>query len=283
MIKNLVISGFIAIVMALPAVALADDVLYTPETIQEHSQWCWAGSSQAVLDHYGTYVEQCEIANWAWGRTDCCGNTDFYWDNTDCNNWNYMFGTSGSLQSILTNWGVNSNAIYTYLDQSVAVSEIDAGRPFVMRFGWTSGGGHFLVGYGYYQSGDYLDYMDPWIGNGYTQSLYSWVESASDHTWTHTLQITTSPVESCPMNPVRIGSTNYPSINEAYVSATSGETVIIKAFDLTENLSLSRTDIAVTKIHGGYNCDYESTDNFTRISGLTISGGAVHIANIKIR
>jgi hypothetical protein len=52
---------------------------------------------------------------------------------------------------------------------------------------------------------------------------------------------------------------------------------------MIESLALSRTDTAVTEIHGGYNCDYESTESFTRIRGLTISGGAVHIANIKIR
>jgi hypothetical protein len=64
-----------------------------------------------------------------------------------------------------------------------------------MRFGWTSGGGHFLDGYGYDLNGQYLDYMDPWPGNGYTKSLYTWVASAADHTWTHSLQITSPPAK----------------------------------------------------------------------------------------
>lgn len=100
-----------------------------------------------------------------------------------------MADKSGSLRAILEHWGVNSDIVYAHLDQTTAISELDAGRPFVMRFGWTSGGGHFLNGRGI--SGNNLYYMDPWPGNGYTISSYDWVVSASDHSWTHTLQITT--------------------------------------------------------------------------------------------
>ena len=169
----------------------ADVLLNVPNIAQEHSQWCWAATSRATLDYYRSWVSQCQIANWAWGRSDCCASSVFYWSHA-CNNPNYMYGTSGSLQNILVHWGVSSSARTYALAQNTAVSEINAGRPFVMRFGWYSGGGHFLVGYGYDQNGDYLDYMDPWPGNGYTKSLYSWVVHADyDHDWTHTLQITT--------------------------------------------------------------------------------------------
>ena len=34
---------------------------------QELSQWCWAGTSQAILSYYGTTVSQCTIANYAYG------------------------------------------------------------------------------------------------------------------------------------------------------------------------------------------------------------------------
>ena len=59
------------------------------------------------------------------------------------------------------------------------------------------------MGYGYDESG-HLDYMDPWPGHGYTRSLYSWVVSASNHDWTHTLQITTNP----PVWDLTVSSTN---------------------------------------------------------------------------
>jgi hypothetical protein len=199
--------GLFSIIFGFTQTGMGDVLLEVPERIQEHSQWCWAGTSQAVLEYYGPVVNQCDIANWAWSRSDCCGNSTFNWSHA-CNQPNYMYGTSGSLQGILAHWGVNSNASATYLSKPTVVSQLDAGRPFVMRFGWTSGGGHFLDGYGYVQNGDFLDYMDPWIGNGYTRSSYDWVVSAADHNWTHTLQITTDcpepglPVLSTPSNGV---------------------------------------------------------------------------------
>ena len=178
------------LLLTLASTSFADRVLSFPEKFQEHSQWDWAGSSQAVLDYYGTLPSQCVIANWAWSKNDCCGNDTFKWNHV-CNQANYMYGTSKSLQAILTHWGVNSNARDYALAQNTVVSEIDAKRPFVMRFEWTGSGGHFLDGYGI--KGDSLFYMDPWPGNGYTISLYNWVVSSSDHTWTQTLQLTRNP------------------------------------------------------------------------------------------
>jgi hypothetical protein len=170
----------------------ADVLLDVPEKAQEHNQWCWAGASQSTLEYYKTTVTQCDIANWAFGRGDCCGNATFNWSHI-CNYWNNILGDSaygkpgGSVHGIMTHWSIDANTIWNALSQASAVAEIDAEHPFILRFGWTGGGGHFLVGYGYDQAGLYLDYMDPWPGNGYTKSLYSWTVSASDHSWTHTL------------------------------------------------------------------------------------------------
>ena len=166
-------------------------VLNVPEKFQEQNQWCWAGSAQAVLSYYGTTVAQCDMADFArinngWGADNCCSNPT----GVICNQPNYMYGTAGSLQAIMVNWGVNSNSMATYLSQPTVGSETDAGRPFVMRFGWYGGGGHFLVGRGLEVNNVY--YMDPWPGNGYTISTYDWVVYApTHHDWTHTLQITT--------------------------------------------------------------------------------------------
>src|SRR5436853_299052 len=64
-------------------------------------------------------------------------------------------------------------------------TEINAGHPFLFRWGWTSGGGHFLVGYGL--SGNTLYYMNPLPGYGYQISDYNWVvDDSGSHTWTHT-------------------------------------------------------------------------------------------------
>jgi hypothetical protein len=166
----------------------SDVTLSVPERFQEYSNWCWAGSSQAVLYYYTQYPSQCEIANYAWNTTKCCSGSDNFYDKVKgCNKANWLYGNDGSIQGILANWDVSSDGTDEPMTWSASVQELDNGNPFVMRFGWTSGGGHFLVTYGYITNGSYLKYMDPWPGEGYTTSLYSWVLSASDHDWTHTL------------------------------------------------------------------------------------------------
>jgi hypothetical protein len=146
-------AGAIAFVaLSLVAVLLAATVLLPfPLRAQEHSEWCWAGTIQAVLAYYGTSVSQCVIANVATGRSDCCDT--FGWSAAHaCNGWNYMWGSSawgvpdGGLQGILAQNGVQSVALASALTPASIMAELGAGRPFVMRFGWTSGGGHFLVG-----------------------------------------------------------------------------------------------------------------------------------------
>jgi hypothetical protein len=184
LVSILVIFGLIGAA----SVLYSDVTLSVPERFQEYSNWCWAGSSQAVLYYNGQYPAQCEIANFAWSTTRCCsGSTNFYDRVKGCNKANWLYGTSGSIEGILGNWGVDSTGMEEVLTWTESVQELDNGYPFVMRFGWSSGGGHFLVTYGYISSGSYLKYMDPWPGEGYTTSLYSWVVSASDHDWTHTL------------------------------------------------------------------------------------------------
>jgi len=164
--------------------------LNVSERSQEHSNWCWAGVSQCILYFKGSYPSQCSIVNYAWGRNDCCGNYNFNWSHS-CNQPNGMYGGNGTIEDILSNWGLNSYGGYYYLYWSTCKTEVDNSRPFVMRFGWTGGGGHFLCCYGYWVSGgtNYLGYMDPWPGEGYTWSTYNYVVSSSDHNWTHTLRL----------------------------------------------------------------------------------------------
>jgi len=166
----------------------ADVTLNVPEKIQEYSEWCWAGSTQAVIFYYGSTPNQCEIANYAWSSTRCCSVTgDFYAKIKGCNKANWFFGTDGSVEGILNNWGIGTTTTEDILSWNTCVQELDAGQPFVFRFGWTGGGGHFLVGYGYISTGSYLKYMDPWPGEGYTTSLYTFVVGSPDHDWTHSM------------------------------------------------------------------------------------------------
>ena len=190
--SSLIIYTFLLISFTFVTANIRDGAASFPAVAQEHNNWCWAGSSQAMLYYYGTSVSQCDIANWASSRSDCCGNTDFYWDHP-CNQARGMYGSDGSHQAIMSHWGVDSISHAYALSSSTVISEIDANRPFVIRFGLTFGGGHFLDGYGYGYTSEsnpkqYIYYMNPWPGQGYTMTLYSTVVSAWDHTWTHSLQ-----------------------------------------------------------------------------------------------
>lgn len=176
-----------ALLLALPAAFAQWRTLSVPNTIQEHSQWCWSASSKAVLNYYYQTPSQCQIVNWAYGINYACGNTTFDW-NSYANRPNSMYGTSGSVQSILNAWGV-SNSAYNYASSwNSVVWDINNNRPFVMRYGWTNGGGHIMVGYGYetYNSTSYVYIMNPWPGEGQTWRTYSSAVSAWDHQWTHT-------------------------------------------------------------------------------------------------
>lgn len=160
------------------------------QVTQEHSNWCWAASSVDVLNWYGSHPSQCNVANWALGRSDACGNSNFNW-NSGANSPNALFGQAGSVQAILQSSSVGSTAYSSALDWNTIVSDVNAGRPFVMRFGWYDGGGHILVGYGYDDTNGtrYVGYMNPWPGEGFTWSTHAWTVSAAyDHSWTHTLR-----------------------------------------------------------------------------------------------
>src|SRR5699024_2109725 len=162
------------------------------QVTQEHSNWCWAASSVDILRWYGMNPSQCGVVNWALGRNDACGNNVFNWS-SPVNSPNAMYGQSGSIQDILGAWGVGNQGYASHLSWNAIVSDVNADRPFVIRFGWYGGGGHFLVGYGYYdlEGTAMVGYMNPWPGEGYTWSNYSWtVNAAYDHSWTHTLRMT---------------------------------------------------------------------------------------------
>ncbi|MET3132995.1 hypothetical protein AAKU55_003277 [Oxalobacteraceae bacterium GrIS 1.11] len=161
--------------------------LNVPLVTQEHSQWCWAGSSKAVLNYYNKTPSQCQIVNWAFGLNYACGNTNFNW-NSYANQPNSIYGTNGSVQNILNAWGVPNSAYNSASSWNTVVSDINANRPFVIRYGWSNGGGHIMVGRGYetWNGVNYVYIMNPWPGEGQTYRSYNSAVWASDHQWTHT-------------------------------------------------------------------------------------------------
>ncbi|MFA4852040.1 MAG: T9SS type A sorting domain-containing protein [Bacteroidales bacterium] len=170
-------------------------VLNVPQVIQEQSEWCWAGVTKCVLDYYGYPNQQCTIAEYArtvitwtnYGSVNCCVDP-----NQGCNYWNYNYGYTGSIQDILVHFGnIQNYGIGNTLTLNQINTEIAGGRPFIVRWQWTSGGGHFVVGHGV--GGSNVYYMNPWFGEGLHISTYSWLVNDGNHTWTHTNVLTTSP------------------------------------------------------------------------------------------
>ena len=191
--------------MVIPALTFSSlhvngQVLDVPETIQEHSMWCWDASSVCVLNWYGFLFTQCEIADWAFTRSDCCGEPTFAWkdpgnpeNNHPCNSGSYLSGYSGhDVDDVLDHYGSLVSSIKEgALTQAEIITEMGEKTPFVMRFDWKGGGAHALVGHGI--NGDDVYYMDPWPGCGFTINDYDFVVESDGHNWTRTLKLTSLP------------------------------------------------------------------------------------------
>ena len=191
--KHIHIKIKIALLIIFISPSAFSQVLNVPLVTQEQDEWCWAAVSKSILNYYGDSVSQCQIAEYTretatwnnFGNVDCC--TD---PSQGCNYWNYPYGYTGSIQDILQNWGVQNYGVDYPLTPIEITQEIAGSRPFIIRWAWTAGGGHFVLGQGFLDSTLY--YMNPWVGEGYKFADYSWVVSNADHTWTHGNVLTTS-------------------------------------------------------------------------------------------
>lgn len=150
--------------------------LSVPLKVQEHSQWCWAGSTQMVFYFKAKTYSQCAIANYAEGINYACGNSTFDWQDYTAN----APQSTDTVSSILQAGGLSSS-VTGRLSQATSNSYINGSRPYIILWEWTGGGGHFVVVKGY--SGSTLYINDPWPGHGsYTRS-YSSTVSSSDRSW----------------------------------------------------------------------------------------------------
>jgi hypothetical protein len=149
---------------------------------QEQDEWCWAGVSQSLLAYHGLTVSQTAIAEYGTGGV---------------NTWNWLYGASSAptrrgIDHILSNFGgLATQNQASVLSAAAAQAEVSAYRPFVLRWGWDSGGGHFVIAKG--MSNGLMHLMDPWYGP--TVSNYQWVVQGGGHTWTHTLTMQSAPVK----------------------------------------------------------------------------------------
>ncbi len=169
--------------LALVAVAMAVSgwgaVLNVPQRNQERDQWCWCASSQMILLYYGKSYTQTAIANWAVGGLNVP---------------NFIYGSDATRKGvdlILRQFGSLSSSGLAYaMPLATLTSEMNAGRPAAIRWGWDNGGGHILVAHG--TSGSTVYLRDPWPANGPTVNTYAWVVRGGGHTWTHSLKLNSS-------------------------------------------------------------------------------------------
>ena len=194
---------FILIVFSVISFKVTSQVLNVIEVEQEQDQWCWAGASACVLNYYCFTTPQCDIveftrtvADWHnFGEDPCCENPS-----EGCNYGNTLSGTEGSVSDILNHFGSISNFIVnSSLAKSAIQYDIDDNKVFIIGWEWNVGGGHALVGHGLIN--DDLYYMDPWFGEGYKISDYSWVTSGSGHTWIQSIRVANSYPSEIPLKP----------------------------------------------------------------------------------
>jgi len=145
---------------------------------QQTDMWCWATSGQMIMGFGGTNVTQCSEANAYLLRNDCCTSPTPAacikggWPEYD--RWNYFF--------VWTPWG---NAL-TFAQLR---AEIDAGRPVGFAWGWTGGGGHYMVANGYKVDSAGTQWVwknDPWpvnVGAGSWITYADFVGNADHATW----------------------------------------------------------------------------------------------------
>lgn len=91
-------------------------------------------------------------------------------------------------------------------------------------------------------------------------------------------------IEVCPYLPVRIQRTGvyYPSIQNAYNAAYSGDIIQCQGRELTGDLTLNK-NISVC-IRGGYVCDYQKISGYTIINGvIRIKNGTVELIGLVVK
>ena len=190
-----IINSMFAIIFALSVSAQDAKILNVPYIYQVHlCCWCWAATCNSVIEYYGTDVDLCEVVEYArsqnpgrFGTQNCCNTPT----PSSCISTNPNTGT-GSQSDILNHWGISNSFFTNSLSFSTVQTEIDAGRPVIFQWNWSSGGGHLLTCRGYDNPSSSLYYINP--GDGYHIATYNWVVSGSNHTWAYSFQLNTTPV-----------------------------------------------------------------------------------------
>lgn len=185
-------SIYTALVLSLSVSAQDQRQLNVPHILQENEYWCWAASTNSVIDYYGVYdLELCEVVETArelnpdyFGEDDCC-----YPDN--CLQGNFFDDdTDGSICGLLHYYDINNNCLGRVLTFNEVKTEINSGRPFIIRWEFSEFA-HAITITGYDEPSAKINIIDPDDGN-YLE-YYSWVVQNALFDWDTTAQLTTTP------------------------------------------------------------------------------------------
>lgn len=173
-----------------------------PAYQQTQSNWCWATVGQMIYWAYkpGT-IQQCNFVAVSRDKE----NSDWF----DCDNLSSstadpctspgtfnspqsLYTCGGSIENVLDYYGVSSTGYGHAFSTSELTTATSNKRHCIARWGWNSGGGHFVLIYRY--SGGNVSFNNPATGSSYTWTYSSFSTSNGSATWTHTLRMDGSAV-----------------------------------------------------------------------------------------
>lgn len=134
--------------------------LAVPLYAQETNMWCWAAGGEMIMKFLGKIVPQCVQADNRFGKTNCCCC------HLNCAQGGWPeYGKYGFTYSS-TAWG-------SALSWTQLVGQINLNKPVGFAWGWSGGGGHYMVArgyidytqYGYPSTYRYVLMNDPWPWN----------------------------------------------------------------------------------------------------------------------
>ncbi|MEU3878214.1 papain-like cysteine protease family protein [Streptomyces sp. NPDC029704] len=143
---------------------------------QVRDQWCWDASGLTIANYWG-YT--------SYNQYDFCRLAQQGNSGLDCNN---RPATLGDMANGLRTMGFRNSGTDLWRNASFGETqnEIANGRPFAVRIGWTSGGGHMNVIYGYDSTSNMVAVGDPWPSTQtYTWWNYSTYAGNNSFRWTH--------------------------------------------------------------------------------------------------
>jgi hypothetical protein len=210
-------------------------VLDVPLYGQKTPQWCWAATTRMTVGYHGACLSQCQQANAAFGRTDCCDIPT----PTTC--------IEPGLPAYKT-WGYSASLTQegTALTWEELTAQIDAGLPTNFIWRWKRGGGHIMVARGYETvDGEGQVYInDPWPvdqGNHQWITYKRYVSQPGDHT--HGADFYDVNVIDPPLQPLELSSPKRfnvsPKVGSAPAMATFGNRLYLAFEQSDANLNVT--------------------------------------------